>query len=148
MTTVAKPPHNRKLGLLEVSLTKQRLKPKWGTALDWVRDDIEKIIIDSGFLAEASFSWVTIAIRYGLNDDEQPGYQSINKKFGDLPLSIEVDTNRLIDASIDELKVIFGRTVLMALIHAGHKFERPVNALKERLASLKINGEINGVRLD
>ncbi len=136
MNTVAKPPHDRKLGLLEVSLTKQRLKPLWGTALDWVRDDIEKIIIHSNFLDGAPFSWVTIAIRYGLKDDEKPDYQSINKKFGDLPLSIEIDTNKLIDASINELKLIFERTVLVALIDAGQRFERPVIALKEKLDSL------------
>lgn len=136
MITIAKPPHNRKLGLLEVSLTKQRLKPLWGTALDWVRDDIEKVIINSRFLEGASFSWVTIAIRYGLKDDKKPDYQIINKKFGDLPLSIEVDTNKLIDSSIHELKLIFGKAVLVALIHAGQKFERPVNELTEKLNSL------------
>ncbi len=134
MTSVSKPPHDRKLGLLEVSLTKQRLKSQWGAALDGVRDDIEKLIVDSAYLNDAPFSWVTIAIRYGLQSEDKPSYQSINKEFGDLPLSIEVDTNRLLDASTDELTVIFERTVLLALIHAGKKFHRPIKALEERLA--------------
>lgn len=76
MITAAKPPDNRKLGLLEVPLTKQRLRPQWGAALDWVGDDIEQIIINSSFLKNAPFSWVTIAVRYGLKDDDNPSYQS------------------------------------------------------------------------
>lgn len=133
---IAKPPHNRKLGLIGISLTKARLNKKSGKAADAVRDEIEKIIIDSNYLADAPFSWVTIAIRYGLKNDEKPRYQTVNKKYGDLPLSIEVDTHELIDASLEELMLIFKRAVLKSLIHAGKKFERPTNELELALESI------------
>lgn len=132
---IAKPPHNRKLGLLEVSLTKQRLKPQWGQALDWIRDVVEKIMIESGYLEGAPFSWVTIAVRYGLKNDDKPSYQAINKKYGDLPLAIEVDTHELIDVSLADLKLIFGKAVLKSLIHAGEKFDRPIGDLEKILSS-------------
>ena len=130
------PPHNRKLGLNGVALTKQRNNPHDVKALTAVRDEIEKVIIDSEYLEGAPFSWVTIAVRYGLNNDDKPSYQSVNKRYGDLPLSIEVDTHELIDASFEELKLIFKGAVLKALIHAGKKFERPTELLEQVLKSL------------
>ena len=133
---IAKPPHNRKLGLSGVSLTKARLNKQSGEALDLTRDEIEKVVIDSNYLDGAPFSWVTIAIRYGLKNDDKPRYQAVNKKHGDLPLSIEVDTHDLINASIEDLKLIFKRAVLKALIHAGRKFDRPTEALEKLLDSL------------
>jgi len=133
---IAKPPHNRKLGLSGVSLTKARLNKQSGEALDLTRDEIEKVVIDSNYLDGAPFSWVTIAIRYGLKNDDKPRYQAVNKKYGDLPLSIEVDTHDLIDASIEDLNLIFKRAVLKALIHAGRKFGRPTEALEKLLGSL------------
>jgi Immunity protein 39 len=133
---IAKPPHNRKLGLSGVSLTKARLNKQSGKALDDTRDEIEKIIIDSEYLEGAPFSWVTIAVRYGLKNDGKPCYQAVNKKYGDLPLSIEVDTHELIDTSLEELKLIFKEAVLKALIHAGKKFERPTGPLERVLESI------------
>lgn len=104
---IAIPPHNRKLALGGVSLTKAKLNKNNGKALDFVRDEVEKVIIDSHFLEGATFSWITIIIRYGLKNDDKPSYKAINKKYGDLPLAIEIDTNELIEASFDELKVNF-----------------------------------------
>ena len=133
---IAKPPHNRKLGLNGVALTKQRNNRHDTKALTEVRDELEKVIIDSQYLEEAPFSWVTVAVRYGLKNDDKPSYQAVNKKYGDLPLAIEVDTQELIGASLDELKLIFKRAVLKSLIHAGEKFERPTGDLVQVLESL------------
>jgi len=134
---IAKPPHNRKLGLNGVALTKQRNNRHDTKALTEVRDELEKVIVDSQYLEDAPFSWVTVAVRYGLKNDEKPSYQAVNKKYGDLPLAIEVDTQELIGASLDELKLIFKQAVLKALIHAGEKFERPTDTLEKMLGSLQ-----------
>jgi len=134
---IAKPPHNRKLGLNGVALTKQRNNRHDTKALTEVRDELEKVIIDSKYLEDAPFSWITIAVRYGLKNDDKPSYQAVNKKYGDLPLAIEVDIQELIGASLDELKLIFKQAVLKALIHAGEKFERPTDALEKMLESLQ-----------
>lgn len=124
---IPNPPHNRKLGLSGVALTKARNNRFDSRALTEVRDEIERVMIGSGYLEGAPFSWVTIAVHYGLKDDTEPQFQKINKKYGDLPLSIEVDTNHLIGASLEELKDIFKAAVLKALICAGRKYNRPID---------------------
>ena len=132
---IAKPPHNRKLGLNGIALTEQKNNRFDAKALTSVRDVVEKIMIESDYLEGAPFSWVTIAVRYGLNNEDKPSYQAVNKKYGDLPLAIEVDTHELIDASLDDLKLIFGKAVLTSLIHAGKKFDRPIGDLEKTLSS-------------
>jgi hypothetical protein len=132
----AKPPHNRKLGLLGVSLTKARLNPLSGKALDHVRDELERIMVEAGYLNGAPFSWVTVSVRYGLRMDEEPKYQRINKRYGDLPLAIEVDTHLLRDASLDDLKAIFKLAVVKCLIHAGRRYSRPTDRLEAELTRM------------
>jgi len=129
----AQPPHRRKLGILGTSLTKARLNKHSGNALDIVRDRLEQLIIESSYLIDAPFSWVTISIRYGLKNDDFPQYQKINERYGDLPLSIEVDTNELIGATVEELTNKFKASALKALIHAGKKYDRPTEVLVEEL---------------
>ena len=133
---IANPPHNRKLGLIGVALTKQRNNRHSAKALMEVRDEIEEVLIESRYLQDAPFSWVTVAVRYGLKNDDKPSYQAVNKKFGDLPLAIEIDTHEMISASKDELMLIFERAILKALIHAGRKFQRQTGSLEKMLDSL------------
>lgn len=135
MTEPPKPPHGRKLGLTGTALTKAR-NPKGDVqALSAVRDELEAVLIESGYCENAPFSWVTISIRFGLKEEEKPHYQAINKKYGDLPLAIEIPTEEMQGASLDELKQLFRRAALRALIHAGEKHSRPVDELKEMLAA-------------
>jgi hypothetical protein len=126
LLTIAKPPHNQKLALSGISLTKARLHKQSGVALGLVRDAIEKVVIESGYLEEAHFSWVTISILYGQKNDDIPKCEAVNEKYGDLPLSIEVDVHEILEASLDDLRLMFGKAVLKALIYAGKKFDRPV----------------------
>lgn len=130
---IAKPPHDRRLGLVGVALTTLRYKNYDIEALTEARDKVECVLIKSLYFEDAPFWWVTLAIRYGLKNDEKPYYQKINKKYGDLPLAIEVDSNEMIEASFEELKRIFTIATLKALIHAGHKYKRPVEALETML---------------
>jgi hypothetical protein len=89
-TRPAKPPHNRKLGLIGVALTKARNPKGDVAALSSVRDELERVIIEEGYLEGAPFSWVTISIRFGIKTEAEPRHQPINKKYGDLPLAIEI----------------------------------------------------------
>lgn len=132
----AKPPHDRKLGLLGTSLTKARLNKHGGKALNLVRHDLEQLLVESNFLNDAPFSWVTVSIRYGLKDEEAPHYEKINQRYGDLPLAIEVDTHELMGATLEELTLKFKVATLKALIDAGRKFERPTEQLEAELARL------------
>jgi hypothetical protein len=134
MSEPPKPPHGRKLGLTGTALTKAR-NPKGDVqALSAVRDELEVVLIESGYCEDAPFSWVTISIRFGLKEESEPHYQAINKKYGDLPLAIEVPTEKMQGASLDELKRIFKDAALRALIHAGEKHGRPVSELKSMAA--------------
>ena len=127
----ATPPHNRKLGLIGTALTKAR-NPKGDVqALSAVRDEIEQVLIDTDFCVDAPFSWVTIAIRFGLKKEDVPHYQGVNKKYGDLPLAIEVPVEEMLVASLPELKNIFKEAALKALIHAGEKYKLPISKLRE-----------------
>jgi len=131
MTAPPRPPHGRKLGLTGTALTKARNPKSDIQALSVVRDELEAVLIRSGYCEDAPFSWVTISIRFGLKEEENPHYESINKKYGDLPMAIEVRTEEMQGASLDKLKHIFRRAALRALIHAGERYGRPVGELRE-----------------
>jgi hypothetical protein len=131
MKSLAKPPHNGKLGLIGVSLTMARVPRYDLEAFKAVEEEIEPILEEIGYLEGAPFSWVTLAIRYGLKNEEKPHYMAVNKKYGDLPLAIEVDVHEMLGASLDELQRIFRSAALRALIHAGERYGRPIAALKD-----------------
>jgi hypothetical protein len=96
--------------------------------------ELEDVLMESGFLTDAPFSWVTTILRYGLKNEDTPRYEKINKRYGDLPLAIELDTHELIGATLEELIVKFKVAALKALIHAGKKYDRPTEQLEVELA--------------
>ncbi|WP_084331832.1 Imm39 family immunity protein [Hyphomonas adhaerens] len=127
--------HNRKLALSGIALTEARIPPRPNaTAANRSRDELEQEMIQSGFLEGAPFKWVGLSIRYGLVDEAEPHYQEIDPKDGELPLAIEIDVHRLLGVSEDEMAVVYRKTALIALIHAGEKYHLKVNRMKELLA--------------
>ena len=128
--------HDRKLALCGVSLTKARLPRYTVEAATLVREELERAILDCHYLEDAPFEWVTIALRYGLKNDEEPQFRPISKKYGDLPLAIEVDVHELGGASSEETVRLFKIAVLKALISAGRKFRRPHAPLESKLAEV------------
>lgn len=124
--------HNRKLVLSGVALTKARIPPKPNAAAaNRVRDELEQEVIRSGYLDDAPFKWVGLIIRYGLVDETEPHYESVNVKHGDLPLAIEVDVHRLLGVSEDEMAAVYRKATLLALLHAGEKFGLKTDRMKE-----------------
>ena len=129
--------HNRRLGLAGVSLTKARVKIYDLEVMEKVGAALEKDIVASNFLEGAPFDSVFVSLRYGLKSEEKPHYLGIHKKDKDLGLAIELDTHDLVEADRDGMKRLFETAVLKALIHAGRKYERPIQVLEERLARLQ-----------
>lgn len=127
--------HNRKLVLGAVALTKAKVRGDIPVMKE-VRDELEKLLINSGYLDGAPFRWVGVILRYGLKNDARPAYEKINEKDGDLPLAIEVDANQLVDADYDSLKRQFTSATLNALIDAGHRFRLKTGELEERRRTL------------
>jgi hypothetical protein len=126
--------HNRKLVLSGVALTKAKIPAKQNAAAaNRVRDDLEQEIVESGFLEKAPFRWVGLIIRYGLKDENEPHYDKIDSNHGDLPLAIEIDTHRLLEASEDDMIKVYRKATLTALVHAGEKYQLPVDRLRTLL---------------
>ena len=128
--------HDRKLGLLAAELVKVRFRVKEMPIGIEVQDEMDSLLISSNYLVNAPFEWVTLSHRYGLKNEEVPHYEKINKKYGDLPLAIELDANELREADRDEFKRLLSVATLKALIHAGHKYNLPVKALEDRLGEI------------
>ena len=129
MTNPPTPPHDKKLTFIGVAMTEKRNPKTSPLALIQVRDELEPMLKSIGYFENAPFSWVTIAIRYGHKNADIPHYQPINKKYGDLPLSIEVSAQDMQIATTEELKTLFRNAALRALIHAGEKHKLPIEEL-------------------
>jgi hypothetical protein len=123
--------HNRKLVLGGVALVKARLK-NTGPAMDHVRDEVERIIISAGWFPSAPFQWVGLIIRYGLKTESEPHYQRINKTHGDLPISVEVDANHLLDihTDLERLEAFFKRVTIDCLLSVARRYGLPTEALE------------------
>ena len=96
-----------------------------------VCDELEKVLAASEFFANAPFRWISLIIRYGLEDKFEPVYQRINKTHGDLPISVEVDTHPLLGADIETMKAIFRRATIEALLHVAQKYNLPAKPVEE-----------------
>jgi hypothetical protein len=115
--------HNRKLVLAGVALTQAKLPAKQTVlAMGQARDEIEQEIIASGYFETASFKWVGLIIREGLKDELQPHYKKIDAKDGELPVAIEIDTHRLLEATAEQLVAIYSKAALIALADVGKKY--------------------------
>ena len=70
--------HNRKIGLVGVSLTEAK-PPRYSLDVAAeIQDEIESLIISSGYLKNAPFDRVTISLRYGLKNEDKPHSQRIS----------------------------------------------------------------------
>ena len=128
-------PHNRRLVLSGIALTKARIPPRSNAAAaNRVRDELEQEMIQRDYLENAPFSWIGLSIRYGLVDEAEPHYDSIDPADGELPLAIEIDIQRLLDATEDEMAAVYRRATLIALIHVGNKYGLNVDRMKELVA--------------
>ena len=121
--------HNRKLVLGAVSLTRARVRGDM-PVMEETRNELEQLLIQNNYFDGAPFIWVGLILRYGLKNDEKPEYNKIDKKDGELPLAIEIDTNEMVGADKQKLKQIFTVATLKALIDAGHKYNLPISALE------------------
>lgn len=129
--------HSRKLSLGGAALTKTRNNKHTIPVMQEIQDDLEQVMISTGYLDNAPFKWITLMLRYGLKNDAKPVYQRINKKYGDLPIAIELDTHELQDANREMLKRLFMIAILKSLIDVGKKYNLPTRAFEDRLEELR-----------
>jgi len=138
------PPHSTRFGYMAVSLTQHKLGKSWARILDNLKQEIEPVVINSGYLEGAPFSWIGIAILYGLRYDKVPEYEPIDKTYGDLPMNMEIDVRDIVEASDEDIYYVFKYTSLLALIHAGRKYDRPISVFVDMLEELERSGQSTG----
>ena len=121
-TAIPQPKHGRRLAFSGIALTKARNPKDSIKALSEVRDELERILIESRFFETAPFSWVGISIRYGMKTGTTTHFGAICKKDGELPLAIEIETAHMQGASLVDLKTQFTAAALKALISAAERY--------------------------
>ncbi|KJV92575.1 Imm39 family immunity protein [Rickettsia bellii] len=80
------------------------------------------------------FKWVGLLYLYGTKNLLIPKYERINKKYGDLPIEIELKMEILEWADQNNLELlydIFMIGALEALMHVGKKYKLPTHLLEE-----------------
>ncbi|MDP2834457.1 MAG: Imm39 family immunity protein [Pseudomonadota bacterium] len=128
--------HSRKIAFSGVSLTKARVNKLIPKLMPELQDEMEQLIVSSGYLNGAPFTWIGLMFRFGLLNEGVPHYQGIDNKDGELVLAIEIDTHELLEPNREHIKQVLMAATLKALIHAGKKYKLPLDALEDRLNQL------------
>lgn len=98
-----------------------------------IREYLQPIMIESGYLEGSPFLWIGIIFRYGLKNETAPHYKRISQKYGDLSLAMELDMRILLTAEETDLKLLrefFEIAALDCLIHVGKKYKRPTEVFE------------------
>ena len=122
-----------------VALVKARLGKEIYPAANEARDHIEKLVIEDGYLQDAPFSWISLAIRYGLKNDLKPEIGRIDRSYGDLELAIEISTQDLLGQTKERMSEVLRRASLRALVGAGQHYTRPMTKLNKELDLMELN---------
>jgi hypothetical protein len=126
------PPGNRKLTLVGVSTGETRTPKGAGSAAVSARDELNEILIVSGYFHGGPFSSVTVSVVFAKSDAAEPTYAAIAQN-GDLELSIEVDVDRFSQLGPDGFTKALRDIALRSLIHAGDRYGRPTAELEAAL---------------
>lgn len=121
--------HNRKYVPGSIDLIRGRVLHD-----QWDQDAIEQLIIDSGMLKNAPFRWVGLIYRYGIKNMLIPEYQRISKKWGDIPVAIELKMEILEWADMNNIKLLYDIFMIGALdviIHIGKKYKLPIDLIEQ-----------------
>ena len=126
---------DRKLGLMGVDLVKSRIKNTY-KVYEKINPYLNDFLKQNSYYEATPFKWVGLVWRYGIKNDLVPEYERINKKYGDLPIAIELRADILMWADQNDLKLledIYMIATLEALIHVAKKYKLPTEPLeKER----------------
>jgi hypothetical protein len=128
--------HNRKIVLGAVSLTTKSPNTHDLEVMGETMNEIEQLMVADKFLENAQFQWISLVFRYGIHDETVPRYQRVSKKYGDLPLSIEVENDRIRLLPKDALRDAFLLTTLKVLLHVADKYKLSAGAIATRYHQL------------
>lgn len=129
-------PFDRRVGFIGVALVKGRLR---NSMKSWEEIEIllDKLIRQNNLFEGAPFLWVGIDFMYGIKNDLKVKFSRPNKKYGDLPVSLELDMKILQWADQNNLNLlhdIFMIAALEALIQVGQKYKLSIEPFVEERA--------------
>jgi hypothetical protein len=101
-----------------------------------VRDELEPILVESGFFDKAPFRWIGLLFRYSHETNLDPEFDPIDKKDGELPMTIELDLRSVRRLPREEAKRAHQLAAIDALISAAQRFGLPDETLWRRKAEL------------
>jgi len=126
----------KKFGLGAVSLVVGRL-PRYDLAvMKEVDIEIESLLNNIGFFSDAPFERASLVFRYAERENPSVKIGSIDTKYHDLPLTIQLSFFQVKASSRDELKHLFTKASLKALIEAGRQYGCPVAELESLLKQI------------
>ena len=99
----------------------------------WEKEELQDLLISSGYFEGAKFTWVSSMIRYGLKNDVETEFQGISKKYDAFRIAKELDMRILLTADendVDMLMDFFKIAALDSLIDAGKKYKLNPNAIE------------------
>lgn len=92
----------RLFGISSVSVDRIKIRNEFG-ALSRVRDYMNLILKQSNFLERAPFDWIQVVIHNVPDASEEIVMNRINKRYGDLSVTVKLDANELYDlGKLDE----------------------------------------------
>lgn len=95
---------------------------------------LDSILRQNNLLQNQPFLWVHLDYLYGTKNDLKVVYDKIHKKWGDLPIELELDMEVLEWADQNNLELlhdIFMIAALEAVIQVGEKYKFPTEIFKE-----------------
>lgn len=101
-----------------------------GLVIQEICSDLEPLLNDIGFVDNAPFKTVSIVIKFGEKTDLIPDYESINKRYSELPVAVEMELAALRMASKDVIKSAFVKVTIDILIDVAKKYDLPYEPLR------------------
>lgn len=126
-------PFNRRISIGSVALVKERLKNDMLYRKP-IKPYLDTFLKNKGYFRTDRFLWVGLIFRYGIKNNLKVEFQRIDKKYGDLPISVELNIKILEWADKNNLTLlhdIFMIATLEALLQVCDKYKLPKDAILE-----------------
>ena len=101
-----------------------------------VRDELEAMLVETGFFERAPFRWIGLMFRYSDETNLVPEFEPIDPSDGELPMTIELELRSVRRLPREEAKRVHQLAAIDAIISAAQKFGLPDEALWKRKAEL------------
>ena len=121
---------SRRLLIGGVNLGRNRVKDV-GLAVLQARNEMEEHLAGNAFLEAAPFKTINLVFRYGEKDLWHPEIGSIDTSNGELPVTIQFDSDALNRMSVAELRACFIRAVIEVLCDIAANYDLPYEFLDE-----------------